>query len=498
MRPQLLWFLLLACRALAQITVEGDVVLKSTGQPLPGVRVVANCGGMQWTATDVAGHFRFPALPALSPDCYLSADGPRLLPRAQAIPRPPQAIRMVMRSQAVIAGKILDEKGWPLQGTTVTAAQYRTVNGLSALQSVATASANDLGEYRFGKLLAGRYYLFIRPPYPQPGGDYLATWYGAAAAENAQPIDLVEGRELSGIDVHLSRGGGAALRGRVIPPDGLKPQQTYLRVAWENLGVASGGALVPIAPDGTFEVRHVSPGRYILTAATSDPLDAGAMPAYLATQSVLVSRDDLDGLTLHIVPTPVRDLHGAIVCEGGCDLTKVHIGITRLLMRFSASAAVAADGSFVIHGVWPGRYLLQAFSPDGQLTSVRFGSQETLALYGQPSGEFDFDSNVEPVRVAFTRTVPLTGTLSDAAARPIAGARVLLLAPNAAAAFDPFLQAETNESGAFTLPHVLPGSYQVHVAEDALDLGLQPSPEFPAITVGASGNPPLTLRMPAR
>jgi len=62
MRRQLPALLLLSTASLAQVAVEGDVVLKTTGAPLAGVRVAAGCPELQWAATDVAGHFRFPVL----------------------------------------------------------------------------------------------------------------------------------------------------------------------------------------------------------------------------------------------------------------------------------------------------------------------------------------------------------------------------------------------------------------------------------------------------
>jgi hypothetical protein len=53
MRQQLLW-LFLPIVSLAQVTIDGDVVRKSTGEPVPGVPVAARCGSF-FTATEPAG-----------------------------------------------------------------------------------------------------------------------------------------------------------------------------------------------------------------------------------------------------------------------------------------------------------------------------------------------------------------------------------------------------------------------------------------------------------
>src|ERR1017187_9258301 len=165
MRRQLLVFLLFSAAALAEVTIEGDAARKTTGEPLPGVRVAAQCGQTFWAATDAAGHFRFTGLPAAS--CGLSLDGPGLLPRMQRVTINAQdthiTLRVAMTPQAAIAGKVVDENGWPVARPFVTAAQYRTDNGVRQLQRVRTVQANDLGAYRIGKLPPGRYYIRVRP-----------------------------------------------------------------------------------------------------------------------------------------------------------------------------------------------------------------------------------------------------------------------------------------------------------------------------------------------
>src|ERR1039458_3385325 len=265
MRKQLLVFLLLPAAALAQVTLEGDAARKTTGEPLPGVRVAALCGQTFWAATDAAGHFYFTGLPAAP--CTLSLDGPGLLPRNQLVTINPQdthiTVQVALTPQSAIAGKVLDENGWPVPRASVTAAQYRTGNGVRQLQSVRRVQANDLGEYRIGKLPPGRYYIRVRPLGGVPWGDYLPAWYPAAAdVENARPIDLPEGREAAGTDIHLAPSGGVEVRGRVILPAGFQPGQGHLSLFWEDLGLSTTGEPVPIAPDGTFTLRHVSPGKY--------------------------------------------------------------------------------------------------------------------------------------------------------------------------------------------------------------------------------------------
>ena len=382
MRRQLLVFLLFSAAALAQVTIEGDAARKTTGEPLPGVRVAALCGQTFWAATDAAGHFYFTGLPAAP--CTLSLDGPGLLPRNQLVTINPQdthiTVQVALTPQSAIAGKVLDENGWPVPRASVTAAQYRTGNGVRQLQSVRRVQANDLGEYRIGKLPPGRYYIRVRPLGGVPWGDYLPAWYPAAAdVENARPIDLPEGREAAGTDIHLAPSGGVEVRGRVILPAGFQPGQGHLSLFWEDLGLSTTGEPVPIAPDGTFTLRHVSPGKYTFTATTSNLTDNSAPPKYSALRTIEVSGDNIEGITLNVAQTAIRDLKGTIACEGAVKPDQVHIAFQRRIANFRLMAKVEPDGSFVIPGVWPGQYIGSAWADGGEVQSFRFGGQEILA-----------------------------------------------------------------------------------------------------------------------
>ena len=496
-----------AAAALAQVTLEGDAARKTTGETLPGVRVAAQCGQTFWAATDAAGHFRFTGLPAAS--CGLSLDGPGLLPRMQRVTINPQdthiTLSVAMTPQAAIAGKVVDENGWPVARAFVTAAQYRTDNGVRQLQRVRTVQANDLGAYRIGKLPPGRYYIRVRPLGGVPWGDYLPAWYPSAAdTADARPIDLPEGREAAGVDIHLAPGGGVEVRGRVILPAGFQPGQGYLNVAWEEIRSTSTGSPDPIAPDGTFTLRHVAPGKYTLTATTSNIMDESAPPRYSALRTIEVSRDNIDGITLNVAQTVIRDLKGTIVCKGAVKPDQVHINLQR--SNFSLTAKVEPDGSFVIPGVWPGRYIGNASAAGGEVESFRFGGQEILRR------EFDFDGMEAPLRVTVSERgapVRISGTVADATNRPVAGGSVICVPTGAAYVPAPpgiLAPASTDQNGAFTW-WVPRGVYRVYVVEDPAEieqamgdpdfLKLQEK-AFPPLTVLAGENPPLKLVLPSK
>ena len=328
MRKPLLGLLLVSAAALAQtVTLEGDVVRKTTGEPLSGVRVAAQGRRTFWAATDATGHFRFNGLPAAS--WTLSLVRPGWLRRDYYVTIKPQdanvTVRLVATPQAVIAGRIVDVDGWPMRAF-VTAAQYRTENGVRQLQRVQGASANDLGEYRIAKLPPGRYYLRVRPQ-GSWGEDYEPAWYpGADDIKRARPIDLREGQQAS-VDVRLGPRKGVEVRGQVIWPGAFRSGS--LNVTNEELGYTSTDSY-PIAADGSFTLRHVPPGKYRLAVATSSLMDDSMPSKYSAVQTIEVSGEDISGITLNVAETVIRDLRGTIACESDVKPGQVQISLQRV------------------------------------------------------------------------------------------------------------------------------------------------------------------------
>ncbi len=506
-RPMLL--LLFSVAAAAQVTVEGDVVRKSTGEPLAGVRVSGPCGPAVWTATDVTGHFRCTSTPDFrGKSMAMWFDGPGLLPRRQLVTLDPQGtlihLRVSMTAQAAIAGRVVDEAGWPIQ-SIVTVAQYITDNGNRRLEPVRRVATDDLGAYRMGKLPPGRYYIRVRPSSATPWSDYLPAWYPAAALiADARAIDLREGQEASGMDISVAHGGGVSVRGRVTLPDGYEPAKGYLTMSWEDLGSTTiPGTPVPIGPDGTFTARHVPPGRYTLLATTSNFWDESTPQRYSARRTIEVSGDDIDGIVLNVVQTVVRDLKGSVVCEGGARPDQVRITLARSLSNVRLAARVAPDGSFVIPGVWPGRYRVSALA-GGYAESVQLGGQEIL------NREFEFDGGDAAMRVTMRpegTLVSVSGTVMDAKGRPVAGASVVLMAAGTTYVPSPFARqpADTDQNGAFTAWRMPPGAYRAYVVKDPAEVdGAMNDAEFlksqdeafAPLTVVAGENPALRLVLP--
>ena len=140
--------------------------------------------------------------------------------------------KLHMLAAAIVTGRVLDEDGDPMSNVNVSVLRRKG----KSLEPLGSAATNDLGEYRIGGMLAGKYYLSAMPlPNFQmfamrktaEGKDptatqtsYLRTFYpGVVDRTQASTIELKAGAETP-MDFSLSRKHAASVRGRVL---GLAP-----------------------------------------------------------------------------------------------------------------------------------------------------------------------------------------------------------------------------------------------------------------------------------
>lgn len=157
--------LVLPAALAGQTVLEGMVVDAVTGNPLAGASVTSNqMANPTLVRSDAAGHFR-----------VTSANGPFVmvvkagyLPASKSVQsRNPQdlgQIRIALKPEAVITGKVTDEDGFPANRANVRAMRYGPgVNGSRTLNWATSVQTDDQGEYRIDNLPAGKYYINIMP-----------------------------------------------------------------------------------------------------------------------------------------------------------------------------------------------------------------------------------------------------------------------------------------------------------------------------------------------
>src|SRR5262249_476138 len=152
--------------------------------------------------TDAQGHFQFTGLP---PGTYrLSATRTGFLERYA---RRPVAVgansrvtdaEMRLPPQSVIAGRVLDEDGEPVERARVTAFKQVYRNGGRQWERInSNFETNDAGEYRISNLMPGRYLVLAHNTRPEtnnrfgspPQSFYAPAYYpNAVRRDQALPV----------------------------------------------------------------------------------------------------------------------------------------------------------------------------------------------------------------------------------------------------------------------------------------------------------------------
>lgn len=293
--------------------------------------------------TDEKGHFY---LTGITPGKYLfltERDGylPSSIARHGALRMPAifslgagdhlRDVTIRLRPWAVVAGKVKYDDGEPAVGILVRV--YRQIHrrGQRGYSVEGQAATDNLGEYRVHGLPPGSYYIaamydrgpekgVIQEPkldpqgHPLPDIGYSTTFYPSATRLfETEPIHLGYGQEVDGMEIVLNAVRRVSIRGReasaVSGAAVREPSITLERVDVEN----TAGLPLTVNPiynnDGSFTIRGVPPGLYILglTSSDGDQLVQARVP--LST-----GQGDIDDLDVNLEPP--RPPSGVVRIEG--------------------------------------------------------------------------------------------------------------------------------------------------------------------------------------
>jgi hypothetical protein len=418
---------LLACAAAAQVTVKwatgqppatgtgviaGTVVDASTHEPVRKAEVTLG-GAMAATpvaVTDASGRFVFRALPAGSYWLRAQKSGYNPPQNALGIQETHEPINLAADAEkegveiglmrdASLSGSIVDEEGMPIRGCTVNAVEPYLQQGRRDLRSVAAGTpTDDQGEYRMYGLPAGHYQLLaqcrselaaahplLRRGDPRtPYETYLPQFLGGGLdLASATTLSIAAGASLDEINFQMRRTPGITLRGSLSPENGLAadsqglvqllPANTLIRNFYQfNGGIDTAS--------GTFEIRSVVPGTYLLVATVNPQ---GHSMYALETVEVGTKTPQPIEITL----SSGAQLKGAVEFDSDdhppLDKGQVWLTPADPLPVFGTSQAeIAPDGTFMLPAVWPGRWRVATSLP---------GYVKLVTLGNQPVSPFGFE-----------------------------------------------------------------------------------------------------------
>lgn len=370
-------------------------------------------------------------------------------------------IEMLLTPQGVIAGRVLDREGEPMERVQVQLLRSRYVNGKKLLSATKTASTNDLGEYRFAGLTPGRYYIYAAdlngsaPPSSVVTEEYVPAYFpNATDSAGAMPLEVAAGTQVRA-DMVLRKERTVTVKGRVVVEVAGTSGAPAVRVSrWNGHDEATVSTWRHVAgmvkATGEFEIRSVAPGTYGAMAEI-----AKGNRQHVGVTSIVVGSSNVDGLVITI-PNPVT-LTGRIRVEGDteADLAKAEIRLQR--GGRDETVRVAADGSFRAEELDPGRYsVVAAGLPDGFYT-------KRVHVGGVDVTHTKLEAGSGPVDILVSPKAGVVVGVARNGKKAAAGATVVLV-PDDKTRVHP--QVLADPQGRFKFKNVVPGDYRVYAWED--------------------------------
>ena len=372
----------------------------------------------------------------------------------------------------VITGSVIDPHGSPLAAALVRAYQRQYSPYGTRLKVVKKAMTDDMGEFRLFGLNFGEF--FVSAAYSdrdrgtalgktqlsanvsRADDGYATTFYdGAEDISRAQAAHLTPGFVASPLNINLRDSPRFRIRGQVLPV----PLPSGAGVLMVPKGSDLTESDYSITPDagGAFEIRAVSPGSYLLAAATDDGAFSSDVVALNVTDS------DIGGVRLALEPT--MTVSGALSLEGSAtaSLSRYHVKLVRSNVEFDQKIDTrpSPDDAFALEHVIPSAaydVVVEPLPPGTYVKSV------TSALRNVLPGQSRLRSD-ERLRIVLAAATDSLDVHVTSGSRPAAGMRVVLIPePLLRRRADRYITGFTNETGDLHLA-VPPGKYTAYAFE---------------------------------
>jgi uncharacterized GH25 family protein len=445
----------------AGATIEGRVLSPDGPMPDAEVTVVeSSAGDFGYSSlrarTDGDGQYRIDGVPPGKRTLEARAEGYRRAVRDVEVAARTPAVDFQLERGLEASGRVVDDGGAPVAG-----AQLILIAGRDFRDAQRTLSEAD-GGFRIAGLQEGSYTL-------------RASKEGYASDPKGLMVNLA-GASASGLEVRLS--GGGTVSGRVT---GLEfSQLSRVRVSAQFLYNGR------VDPEGNYQIQHLPPGTYTVTAVVPDTalhaegrvtLAPGAAEAKLDLQ--LGNGHTLTG----------------VVLSNGEPLAGAALYLARTGTGANQSAISDHAGGFRFGGLEDGHYDLDVSTPRGAQ------HRESVDLAGD-----------QTIRVEL-RTASLAGRVIDSSdGSPVSGADVTLQAGGDRP--PSFNSITTDARGAFRVPEVGDGAWKLRAtregyapaerevrvdgaAVDDVEIRLDPTQGITIDALLASGQPPDRIRVAA-
>ena len=383
-----------------------------------------------------------------------------------------------------LSGTLLDQSGEPLQGVQVRALRLQREDGRVIAQDPGGGlgikrTTDDRGRYRLFGLPPGRYLVVASTTATPSGLDraqgnaFTRVYFPATPdVESAQPIQVDEGRETTGVDVSFAPIRAGRIIGRATDAGG-EPLIGQVRlIPPQRPGVPAVEPLVErVHFDGSFEITDVPHGQYVLQAVGTNPGHRDEFGfAY-------VSVDDQPASPVAIRTSVGATLEGRFVVEDvrrpPMRAMSIHASVSDFDRapsegRGPDGLAIHDDGRFTLTGLRGSMRLTAAHLPSPwYMKSITIGGLDVTDV------PFDFgaDGKYTDVEIVLSRSSGMiAGSVTDAASARAARFDAIAFSTDRERWFAGsrhILRARAAANGTFNIGGLPPGEYWV-TAVDAL------------------------------
>ena len=498
--------------------IRGQIVAADTGRPLRRARIQARApelaqGDNRTASTGADGKFEIKDLPAgrytvtVQRNGYLGLSYGQRRPFEQGKPiqisekQVVENVNFSLPRMSVITGRVFDEAGEAISGVQMFAMRSVYFEGKRQLVPVAggfSVLTDDAGQYRLLGLAPGSYYVMASPretwSVTENGAQvtmgYAPTYSPSTTSiADARRVTVALGQEVGNNDISLIPGRASKVSGTAADSQGrpLAGRQVGLSVEFRGPGfmLMMGMPGAPIGPDGSFTIKDLAPGEYVVQVRTSTDIN-GATVQETASVPLVVAGADLDGVAL--TTSSGWSAAGQVIGEDGAapgvardrvrPLARAVAGSRGLSPQLGAdNGRVKDDWTFEIGGVAsPSR--IRATVPDGWIVKgiQQDGRDVTDTVFDLKSGD-----RVSGLRVIVSNRVnSITGQLTDGKGAPISDGTVIVFTtePDKWHEDSRYVRsARPDQSGSYKITGMPPGEY-LAVAIDDVEEGTWNDPEY--------------------
>ncbi|MGA2592571.1 MAG: carboxypeptidase regulatory-like domain-containing protein [Bryobacteraceae bacterium] len=476
--------------------ISGVVLNDATGGPIR--RAIVTLSTLDTppldavTFTESNGAFGFTAIPPGKYQLHVDMEGfqhawfgastPRRPPGTLALAAGDVRFGITFRLRPVgsISGVVLDPDGDPVPSAQIRLLKAGYERRKPNYAQVGFAVSDDLGRYRLDAgpgqyiVMAAESYqaAAVIQPEAAPGQAASQKWYAvqfypdASRMSSAAPVSLAPGKDLEGIDFHLTTRAAAPLHGKVVLPDDV-PANSHVQIGVFPQDVPNSRDQIrganAFAPNFEFEILNLTAGPYVIVATL-----AGAGRHYRAMERIELPPAG-QSLTLHL--DRAIDLTGRVDLEGGGERPSGPLRVTLISGDFppvnnQLAAEMQPDGSFTIPNVVPGIWDIgvEPVPRGGYIKAMLLGDRDVL------TEDMTIAPNTrESLRIVVsTRGAVVTGTVAVPENVPRSPRASVLLAPSGKYehVLNFYAVAAADDSGHFEFKGVTPGRYKLYAFEE--------------------------------